>query len=134
MGEIFGVGIDQIKIPRVLKACQKDTFLEKYYSERERELFQKRHSRTATNFVGKEAVVKAFGTGFSEGISPRDVQILRRDNGAPYVELTGEALRWAQDRQISKIHISLTDTEEYAGAFVVAEREVSNEDQWADII
>jgi len=120
MREIFGVGMDQILVSRVEEACRKDSFLRKYYSERECGLIRERGSRAATNFAGKEAVAKAFGTGFTEGIVPREIEILRRENGAPYVELAGNALGWAESHQISKIHISLTDTEEYASAFAVA--------------
>lgn len=120
MKEIFGVGIDEIQVDRVKKSCEKPAFLEKYYSEKERQLIQKRGSRAATNFAGKEAVVKAFGTGFSQGIAPAEVQILRRENGAPYVDLMGEAKKWAKQHHIREIHISLTDTAESASAFVVA--------------
>lgn len=124
MKEIFGIGIDQIQVSRVEKACEKISFIEKYYSEKERKLIQNRSSLAATNFAGKEAVVKAFGTGFSEGITPAAVQILRRENGAPYVELTDGALKWAKLHKIEEIHISLTDTKEYASAFTVAVTEI----------
>ncbi len=123
MAEIFGVGIDQIRVSRVEEACNKASFLQKYYSERERELIAERRARPATNFAGKEAVAKALGTGFSEGIVPGDIEILRRDNGAPYVRLHGKALEWARGHQVARIHISLTDTEEYAAAYAVAERD-----------
>ena len=127
MREIFGIGIDMIQICRVEEACKKASFLEKYFSEREREAITRRARRAATNFAGKEAVVKAFGTGFSEGIIPREIEILRKENGAPYVELTGTALQWADSHKISRIHISLTDTKEYASAYAVAEQMLSEQ-------
>ncbi len=46
--------------------------------------------RGASDFAGKEAVVKAFGTGFA-GIDACEVEILRRESGAPYVTLYGAA-------------------------------------------
>ena len=121
--EIFGVGIDEIQVSRVEEACKKASFLEKYYSEKERRGIAERSSRAATDFAGKEAVVKAFGTGFTQGISPIEIQILRGEQGAPYVELTGKALQWAEKHHICAIHISLTDTREYASAFVVVEKD-----------
>lgn len=121
MAEIFGVGIDQIRVSRVEEACKRASFLQKYYSERERGLIEERPSRRATNFAGKEAVAKALGTGFAEGILPREIEILRRENGAPYVRLCGKALEWANRHQVTGIHISLSDTEEYASAYAVAE-------------
>lgn len=121
MAEIFGVGIDQIRVSRVEEACKKASFLKKYYSEEERGLIGERNSRAATNFAGKEAVAKALGSGFAKGILPREIEILRRDSGAPYVRLGGRALEWAEKHQITGIHISLADTEEYASAYAVAE-------------
>ena len=116
---IIGIGIDQVLCERVIKACEKNSFLRKYYTENEQKLIAQRKGRAATNFAGKEAVVKAFGTGFVE-ITPGEIEILRDEKGAPYVILSGEAEKRAVHMGITKIHISLTDTKEYAAAFVVA--------------
>ena len=87
-----------------------------------RNKIEKRKNRAATNFAGKEAVVKAFGTGFLNCM-PGDIEILRDDFGKPYVNLLGRAKKLAEDRGIVKIHISLSDTDKIATAFVVAEGE-----------
>lgn len=119
MEKIIGIGIDEVSCERVQKACEKASFLTKYYSEEERKLIEKRKSSAATNFAGKEAVVKAFGTGF-DGISPKEIEILRDEKGAPYVRLSGKAEEYAKALDIEKIHISLTDTKEHAFAYVIA--------------
>ncbi|MBR1742593.1 MAG: holo-ACP synthase [Lachnospiraceae bacterium] len=119
MERIIGIGTDQISCERVKKACESSSFLKKYYSEEEQSLIEKRQSRAATNFAGKEAVSKAFGTGFA-GIFPKEIEILRDEKGAPYVQLSGTARKTAENMGIFKIHISLTDTKEYASAFVIA--------------
>ena len=54
---------------------------------------------------------------------PGDIEILRDDFGKPYVNLLGRAKKLAEDRGIVKIHISLSDTDKIATAFVVAEGE-----------
>ena len=54
---------------------------------------------------------------------PGDIEILRDDFGKPYVNLLGRAKKFAEDRGIVKIHISLSDTDKIATAFVVAEGE-----------
>jgi len=89
---IYGVGTDLVEIARVKKAIEKNEhFLHRYYSKRERELIQQRGHRmaacAASNFAGKEAVAKAFGTGISGKVRMEQIEILRRKNGAPYVEL-----------------------------------------------
>ncbi len=118
MEQIIGVGVDNIEISRVLKAAEREHFRKKYYSEKEQEIIGQRKSCVATNFAGKEAVVKALGTGFV-GIEPKEVEILRQENGAPYVRLHGGAKRIAEEKGVSEIFISLTDSKELATAFVI---------------
>lgn len=120
MEKIIGIGVDGVSRERVRKACEKTSFITKYYSEEEQKLIWERQNRAATNFAGKEAVAKAFGTGFAEGISPKEIEILRNEKGAPFVRLSGKAKEYAEDLCIENIHISLTDTKEHALAYVIA--------------
>ena len=90
MSKIIGVGTDIVEVGRVLKSCEKHSFLNKYYTEAERELIKRRKSCAATNFAGKEAVAKAFGTGFLNCM-PEDIEILRDEKGKPYVNLSEKA-------------------------------------------
>lgn len=115
---ILGVGCDIVEVSRVVNACEKETFLRKYYTDKERELIGDLKSRAATNFAGKEAVAKAFGTGFA-GIRPIDIEILRDDKGAPYVVLWETAQKKAKELGAEKIHISLSDEKMYAMAYVI---------------
>lgn len=119
MESIIGIGIDQVEIDRVLTACQKKGFLARYFTESEQKLIQKKETRAATNFAGKEAIAKCFGTGFYK-LSPSEIEILRNEMGAPYIVLHGAAKSTAQKLRISEIHISLTDTKQIASAFAVA--------------
>lgn len=116
--QVIGIGVDQIECDRVLKSCEKQTFLEQCYTKKEQELIQKHKKSAATNFCAKEAVVKAFGTGFRK-IEPTEVEVLRNELGAPYVVLHGKAKEKAAQMGVQKIQISLTDTKTQATAFVV---------------
>ena len=118
MEKIIGIGIDLIERERVAKSCKSDSFLLKCFSERERKEIAARPERAATDFAGKEAVAKALGTGFS-GISPVEIEILRKDSGAPQVFLLGSAKEQADGLGVTAIHISLTDSKELAGAYVI---------------
>ena len=120
MSEIIGIGTDVIEIDRVISYCEKNSFFNKYYTEAERKIIEKRKSRAATNFAGKEAVVKAFGTGFLNCM-PEDIEILRDEKGKPYVNLSEKAEKIVKEKGITKIHISLSDTDKLAVAYVVAE-------------
>lgn len=111
-------GIDLVSIKRIEKSIKNIRFLQRVFSEEENALFKKKNFKAetvATNFAGKEAFAKALGTGV-RGFSLKDVEILRDDLGAPFVRLSGNAKKLAEGYIIS---ISLTHTDNDAGAFVV---------------
>jgi holo-[acyl-carrier protein] synthase len=60
---IIGIGNDIIEIERVRKACEKEAFLRRVYTEEERLQSKGKSSYYAGNWAVKEAVGKAFGTG-----------------------------------------------------------------------
>ena len=117
---IAGIGTDIIKISRAAKACERESFLSKVYTEKERELIQGNASRAAGNFAVKEAVVKAFGTGFGK-IRPAEIEVLREQSGKPCICLSGAAKQQAELMGIQSLHVSISNEKEYAVAFVVAE-------------
>lgn len=119
---ITGVGTDLVEIDRVQKAIGRSGFLEKVYTEKERELIAKRPVRAAGNFAAKEAVAKALGCGFA-GIAPKEIEVLRELSGLPFVVLHGKAKKKAEEIGVSTIRISITDTAEYAQSYAVCERE-----------
>jgi len=119
---ITGVGTDLVEIARVQKAIGRSAFLEKVYTEKERELIAKRPARAAGNFAAKEAVAKALGCGFA-GIAPREIEVLREASGLPFVVLHGRAKKKAEELGVCRIQISITDTAEYAQSYAVCEKE-----------
>lgn len=120
MSLIVGVGIDLIEIDRISKACKKEGFLRRCYTEDEIKLIDGKWQRAAGNFAVKEAVSKMFGTGF-RGISLREIEVLRDELGKPYVNLYGKASELAKTQMITNIHVSLTNTKDFANAFVIGE-------------
>lgn len=117
---IIGIGIDLIEIQRVEKACQKQHFFMRCFSMKEIELIGNNYSRAAGNWAVKEAVAKAFGTGVV-GFDLNEIEVLRNENGKPYVELRGGAKETSETLGISRIHVSITNTKDYASAYVIAE-------------
>lgn len=118
---ITGIGIDLIEINRVVRACQKESFLLRYFTQSEIELMNTDLKKAADNFAVKEAVAKMLGTGFRE-FTPIDVEVLRTAEGKPYVKLYGGAARLARAQGVTNIHVSITNTKDYANAFVVGEK------------
>ncbi len=117
---IVGVGMDMVEMERMEKACEKRAFLERVYTEEERRQAGERVSRLAGDFAVKEAVAKALGSGF-RGFMPIDIEALRDEWGRPYAKLHGGAEMRAKELGISRVHVSITNTKEYAAAFAVAE-------------
>ena len=88
------------------------------YCQRKKNVWQS----FAARFAAKEAVSKAFGTGIGP-VGLMEIEILNAENGQPKVVLHGKALQLAADRNIQRVHISLSHSEAYAMATAVLEGE-----------
>lgn len=117
---ITGIGVDLIEVDRVLKACRKTGFLHRYFTKNEIQNIESDLRIAADNFAVKEAVSKMLGTGFRT-FTPIDVEVLRNKAGKPYVNLYGQAAEIAKLQEVTKIHVSISNTKDYANAFVVGE-------------
>jgi holo-[acyl-carrier protein] synthase len=117
---ITGIGIDLIEVDRVTKACEKESFRKRYFTDKEIELIENDVKKAADNFAVKEAVAKVFGTGF-QTFFPIDIEVLRTTEGKPYVNLYGKAEELAEKLGITVIHVSISNTKEYTTAFAVGE-------------
>ena len=117
---MMAVGVDIIEINRIEQAILnwQNSFLKRIYSEAELENCQNKASRLATRFAAKEAVMKALGTG-TINISWHDIEITSDANGAPFIQLYGEARNKAKNIGISEFSISMSHSKQYAIAFVI---------------
>jgi len=121
---IIGLGIDMVEIKRIKKNINETSFLQKYFTVDEIKLFElsKHKAQTvAGNFASKEAISKAVGTGIS-GFSLTDIEILRDEKGKPYVNSYGSFYTISKELGIDTIHISISNTKEYAIANAICER------------
>ena len=117
---IYGIGTDLIEVERIKKACEKESFRTRIYTEQEQQLIAGNAQRAAGNFAVKESVVKAFGTGFGK-ISPVDIEVLRETSGKPYIVLHGPAKELFEAEHILQVHVSISNTKEHAIGYVVME-------------
>lgn len=117
---IVGIGTDLIEIQRIKKACAKEAFFVRCFTEKERELIGKNYTKAAGNFAVKEAVSKVFGTGV-RGFELVDIEVLRDELGKPYVNLYRNALEIANKNKIANLHISISNTKDFAIAYVIGE-------------
>lgn len=117
---IIGIGTDLLEINRIANTRKNHT-AERIFTEEELRQASDKDSMLAGDFACKECVVKCFGTGFSEGIRPSEIEILRNESGKPYVVLHGKALEKFQELSGKTIHISITDTKDLVSAMAVME-------------
>ncbi len=116
---IIGIGIDIIEIKRIKSAIIRPSFVERVFTVQEQQYCESRgvqqSASYAARFAGKEAVMKAFGTGLAGG-SFQDIEILVDDKGCPFVKLSGHFAELAHVMGVMQVHISLTHAQEYAAA------------------
>ncbi|MBR5258954.1 MAG: holo-ACP synthase [Eggerthellaceae bacterium] len=126
-----GLGVDIVEIARVRKILKRTpAFAQRAFSEAERSYCESKAQpevHYATRFAAKEAVLKALGTGFDEGIWVRDIEVRRTSKGRPYVVLTGRAREVAREKGVREIPISLsfTHTEAVACAMAITDDAVT---------
>ena len=119
---IKGLGIDIIEIGRIKKAIENENFLARVFTVKEIAYCEEKKAQKAPSyaarFAGKEAVLKAFGTGLREG-KLREIEIINDELGCPQVFLTGFFAELAKRKNITSIYITLSHTKENAIAQVV---------------
>lgn len=123
---IIGTGIDIVSIIRIKKAEERwgRRFLERVFTGDELTYFLNHklpHTHLAGRFAAKEATVKAFGTGFSEGITWKDIEVVKRPNGKPEITLHGKLRTLSETIAVKNIHISISHDGGFAIAQVILE-------------
>lgn len=119
---IFGIGCDILEIRRI--RVDNKCFIERCFSEGEHRLFESRKNKQqciASNFAVKEAFSKALHTGI-RGFRLSQVEVLRNDDGMPYINVYGDAERICRENGISSIHVSVSHTDELVTANVILEK------------
>ena len=124
---IAGIGVDRVLISRIERSCERfgERFVERVYTDAEHQQAAKKGNtarRLAMLFAAKEAVSKALGTGFHQGVTPKSIETIHQASGKPEINLYGKALLHAEALGIAQVHISLTDDDGVALAFAIAER------------
>ncbi len=122
-GEV-GLGVDIVEIARMKRILERTpSFKEKVFSAEERAYCDskaKPEIHYATRFAAREAVLKALGTGFSQGIRACDVTVARNAKGKPRAVLLGKAAEVAKELGVIELPLSLSYTHSDAVACAMA--------------
>ncbi len=124
---ILGVGTDIVAIERIEKLVEEygERFTAKVYTERELVNAEgkgpRRVQHLAGLFAAKEAVLKALGTGQSQGARLQDVELTPQDSGAPEVTLHGAVRDRFESDKGSAVHVSISHDGGMAVALAIIE-------------
>lgn len=123
MSEVLGLGTDLVEIPRFRAVLDRRPRLAaRVFDERERAALAGRRDPVpglAARFAAKEAVMKALGVGL--GAFPLvEVEVTRREDGEPVLELHGRAAALAERRGVREWRLSLSHTDTTAMAVALA--------------
>jgi holo-[acyl-carrier protein] synthase len=120
---IIGIGCDVVQIPRIARLLDKfgNNFVRRICTDREISALPNTDncqivaSFYAKRFAAKEACVKALGTGFTHGITFKDVEVVANDAGKPTISINKKGM------PDYKLHLSLSDDYPIAQAMVIIE-------------
>jgi len=123
---IFGIGTDIVEMSRMQSTWERfgEHFARRILMDEEMELFKRTKQPArflAMRFAGKEATVKAMGTGFAHGVWLRDVGITNNEWGRPLIIWSQRGQKMCDQLGIGNGHVSLTDDAGLVLAFAVVE-------------
>lgn len=123
---ILGIGIDIVELARIARLQEKhgELFARRFCLQGER---LEREGEALVQHLGglfaaKEAVLKALGTGWGQGLGLLQVEVTRLPGGAPAVRLHGAAESLARKLGAASIHLSITHERHYVAAVAILER------------
>lgn len=126
---IIGVGMDLTDTRRIRQSVERfgQKFLDRVFTPAEQAYALSKtpvHAALAKRFAAKEAVMKALGTGL-RGFHFTDIEVRNDALGKPEVTLTNGAQTRLEallpQAAAARIHLSLTDEGDLAGAYVIIE-------------
>jgi holo-[acyl-carrier protein] synthase len=123
MANIIGLGIDATDIHRIAGTLTRygERFMHRLFTEGEVAYCTRRRVPAihfAGRFAAKEAAMKALGTGHTQGVLWRDVEVVRR-GGPPQLQLHGGAERRFRAMGGRSSLLTITHSDELAIAQVL---------------
>ncbi len=120
---IHGVGTDIVSVARMEASLQRfgERFVARVLAPEELEAYRanvRKANFLARRFAAKEALVKAMGTGFVDGMALSQIAVDHDDLGRPLLRLGGAVERRYRALGIGGAHLSISDERDYAVAFV----------------
>lgn len=128
---VVGHGLDVVDVVEFgrLLSDSAQIFLDRYFTPAELAAAgngAERTQRLAGRFAVKEAVMKALGTGWGNGVSFTDIEVVTLESGTPTLSLKRLMAGIEHERLISGWLVSISHTSSVAVASVIAISDYNN--------
>ena len=111
---VLGLGIDIVEVERIQSALEGragERFERRVFTEGERAYCRSMsnpYPHFAARFAAKEAVMKAFGTGWTAEVNWKGIEVLRNERGKPYLNFNSPTDTFAEKFGCRSSHLSLS--------------------------
>lgn len=131
-GMVVGHGLDVVDVVEFsrLLGDSAQMYLDRYFTPAELTAAgngTERPQRLAGRFAVKEAVMKALGTGWGNGVAFTDIEVVTLESGSPTLSLKRLMAEIEHERLISGWLVSVSHTSSVAVASVIAISDYNNQ-------
>ena len=126
--KIIGIGVDIVENKRINSSIKNKKFLNRIFGKNEILISKKLKNKTSffsKRFAAKEALVKALGIGFREGINFKDIQVMNNKLGKPYYSVNTKIKKLIKSKKKVKnfdLFLSISDEKDYSIAFTLIQK------------
>lgn len=126
-GGILGVGVDLVDIGRIAQLRERhgERMCGLIFHQAEMDYCLAKalpDESLAARFAAKEAVMKALGTGWADGVGFMGIEVEVSSSGQPGARLHGKTLETALRLGAGEIHLSLSHSKTMATAYALIEK------------
>ena len=123
--KIIGIGVDIVENKRIRSLIKKKKFLTRTFGKNEilnSKKVKNKMNYFSKRFASKEALSKAIGTGISEGLNFKDIEVANNSHGKPYYLNSFKLKNFIIKKKKIKnfnLFLSISDEKEYSIAFTI---------------
>jgi holo-[acyl-carrier protein] synthase len=123
--KIMGIGVDIVRNKRISSSIKNKNFINRTFGKNEILISEKIDNKTSyfsKRFAAKEALSKALGTGFRDGLNFKDIEVVNDKLGKPYYIISSKIKNLIKKKKKIKnfnLFLSISDEKEYSIAFTI---------------
>lgn len=118
------IGTDIVEVSRIKRAITnwQNDFLQRVFTQQENIKINREdpnYERASGFWAAKEAMVKALGCGYRDGITFKDIEISHDELGCPHFIFSGRVKEMLDDKQLKNASLRISHCQNYATAVVI---------------